>query len=107
MTGSDTPIFIACLIAVIVMTLSVLEDHSPIAGLFKCDIFALVLLFLDLFLLLHVRLGGRSTYIQSLRARDFDPMHRVLGRVFTCIQRLWSRLENIYRTSTKFQYLQD
>jgi len=38
------------------MTLSDLECHSPIAGLFKCDVFALVLLFLDLFLLLCVHL---------------------------------------------------
>jgi len=38
------------------MTLGVLEGHSPIASLYKCDIFAIVLLFLDLFLLLHVRL---------------------------------------------------
>jgi len=44
----------AYLIAAIVMTLSVLESYSPIASLFKCDIFALVLLFLNLFLLLHV-----------------------------------------------------
>jgi len=40
----------------IVMTLSDLEGHTPIASLFKCDIFALVFLFLDLFLLLHVGL---------------------------------------------------
>jgi len=32
------------------MTLSVLEGHSFIARLFKCDIFALVLLLLDSFL---------------------------------------------------------
>jgi len=36
------------------MTLNVLEGHSPIACLYKCEIFALVLLFLDLFLLLPV-----------------------------------------------------
>jgi len=44
----------AYLIAVIALTLSVLEGHSPITSLFNCDIFALVLLFLDLILLLHV-----------------------------------------------------
>jgi len=38
------------------MTLSVLEGHSRSGSLFKCDIFALMLLLLDLFLLLHVRL---------------------------------------------------
>jgi len=35
---------------IIVMTLSVLEGDSPIASLFKCDVFAFVLLLLDLFL---------------------------------------------------------
>jgi len=43
------------------MTLSVLERHSPIASLFKYDIFALVLLFLGLFMLLHVRLKCANT----------------------------------------------
>jgi len=42
------------LVAAIVMTLSVLEGHSPIASRFKCDILALVLLFLGLFILLYV-----------------------------------------------------
>jgi len=46
-------VYTAYLIAAIVMTLSVLEGYSPIAGLYKCGIFALVLLFLDLFLLLQ------------------------------------------------------
>jgi len=41
----------AYLIAAIVMTFSVLEGHTPIAILFKCDIFTLVYLFLDCFLL--------------------------------------------------------
>ena len=52
----------AYIMAAIVMTLSVLEDHSPIASLFKCDIFPLVLLFLDLFLLLYVRLICANKY---------------------------------------------
>jgi len=46
----------AYLIAAIVMTVSILEGHFPIVSVFKCDIYALVLLFLDLFLLLNVRL---------------------------------------------------
>jgi len=46
----------AYLVAAIVMTLSILEGHSHIASLFKCNMFALVLLFLDLFLLLYIRL---------------------------------------------------
>jgi len=46
----------AYLIAAIVMTLSVHESHFHIASLFMCNIFALVLLFFDLFPLLRVRL---------------------------------------------------
>ena len=45
-------VYTAYLIAAIVMTLNVLEGHFPIASLSKCNSFALVLLFLDLFLLL-------------------------------------------------------
>jgi len=41
------------LTAAIVMTLNVLESHSHIAGLFMCDIFALVLLFRHLLTLSH------------------------------------------------------
>jgi len=33
-----------------------IDGHSAIASLFKCDILALILLFLDLFLLVHVPL---------------------------------------------------
>ena len=85
----------ASLIAATVMTLSVLEGHSPIASLFKCDIFALVLLSLDLFLLLRVHLICANKYIlftyllqgdrsiQSLRAWDFEPMPMVQGRAST------------------------
>jgi len=35
------------LIAAIIVTFSVLEGYSPIANLFKCDIFALVVLLPD------------------------------------------------------------
>ena len=39
LTGSDTRYYTAHLLAaIIVMTLSVIEGHSPIASLFRCDI---------------------------------------------------------------------
>jgi len=64
-----------------VMTLSVIEGHSPIKSLFRCDIFALVLLFLDLLLLLHVYVQIDSyllTYLlTSGRARHIAPMDKV------------------------------
>ena len=63
--------------------------HAFLTAIF----FALVLLFLDLFLLLHICLicanylliyllsGGRS--IQSLHAQNFEPLHMVWGRAST------------------------
>jgi len=84
----------AYLIAAAVMTFSVLESHSSIASLFKCDIFALVCLCLDLLLLLHVGLHlicankYLLTYFMAVHLYrhcvwDFKPMHKVRGHSST------------------------
>jgi len=102
----------AYLIAAILMTLSILESHPLLQ--------AFVLLFLNLFLMLHVRLICANTYLLTYLLQGGRSIQSLHDNAWG--QGSWRRastgskasgpgvkplkLDDIYQTNTKFEYLQ-